>query len=234
MNKKCMRCQSERLVHVNGKTSDLCVVKFLKTNDSFEGKVQSDIGIGGGDYIDFDFCLDCGQIQSVWPKPKTIAESEIEELASAPFKKGDLIEFMIADQLCVGTVKSVQLYAGEVEISVNGTWVQRKDIMRDILKDIIDSKDSITPHELNHRYPSGFLSPRTNNYCTTTEFLLERGSAIVENDKVVLTKSGSRTFSDFDRFYNGFLGRFPVDKRGWPIYNLPLSFDEVKKTDKVW
>lgn len=36
----------------------MCVVKFLKTNDSFEGEVQSDIGIGGGDYIDFDFCLD--------------------------------------------------------------------------------------------------------------------------------------------------------------------------------
>lgn len=30
--------------------------------------VPSDLNIGGGDYLSFDVCLDCGQMQGEWPK----------------------------------------------------------------------------------------------------------------------------------------------------------------------
>jgi hypothetical protein len=29
--------------------------------------VSLGIGVGGGDYIEFKFCLECGQIQGEWP-----------------------------------------------------------------------------------------------------------------------------------------------------------------------
>jgi hypothetical protein len=29
------------------------------------------MNIGGGDYVDFKFCLDCGQINGDWPLPTT-------------------------------------------------------------------------------------------------------------------------------------------------------------------
>jgi hypothetical protein len=31
--------------------------------------VPSDLGIGGGDDVQFDYCLDCGQIQGKFPLP---------------------------------------------------------------------------------------------------------------------------------------------------------------------
>jgi hypothetical protein len=55
-------CGSKRIASVNGKTSDCCCVHY-KNADS-DGYVPGDIGIGGGDYIEFDYCLDCGRIQS--------------------------------------------------------------------------------------------------------------------------------------------------------------------------
>lgn len=39
-----------------------------------EGYVASDMGIGGGDYIEFGYCLDCGQIQGEFPRPETLLE----------------------------------------------------------------------------------------------------------------------------------------------------------------
>jgi len=56
-------CQSHRIMSVNGKTSDMFSGRYgeyYELNDY----VPTDIGIGGGDYIEFSYCLDCGQIQS--------------------------------------------------------------------------------------------------------------------------------------------------------------------------
>jgi hypothetical protein len=41
---------------------------------STDGYVPSGLGIGGGDYIDFKLCLNCGQIQDTWPKQAPILE----------------------------------------------------------------------------------------------------------------------------------------------------------------
>lgn len=39
-----------------------------------DGYVPSDMGIGGGDYIEFEWCLDCGQIQGTFPRLMTELE----------------------------------------------------------------------------------------------------------------------------------------------------------------
>lgn len=62
----CQRCQSKRIIHVSGKTSDMCWAKF--GNREHDGYVPQIKPIGnGGDYLTFKLCLDCGQIQGQFP-----------------------------------------------------------------------------------------------------------------------------------------------------------------------
>lgn len=60
------KCGSDRIVKVNGKTSDMCSAQYK--GRSKDG-VPYSLGIGGGDYIDFAYCLDCGKIQGSFPIP---------------------------------------------------------------------------------------------------------------------------------------------------------------------
>jgi len=46
---------------VSAKCSDLFSATLLGA--SYNGYVPREIGIGGGDFVEFDYCLDCGQIQ---------------------------------------------------------------------------------------------------------------------------------------------------------------------------
>jgi len=63
----CQKCQSKRSASVQGKTSDLCCF-YVSSNDiELNDYVPSGVGIGGGDYIEFTYCLDCGQIQGNFP-----------------------------------------------------------------------------------------------------------------------------------------------------------------------
>jgi hypothetical protein len=67
------KCGSKRQVEVNGKTSDMC---FIRIGDKdHDGYVPRDLGIGGGDYLEFTFCLDCGLIKGKWPRPPTELET---------------------------------------------------------------------------------------------------------------------------------------------------------------
>lgn len=61
----CQRCSSIKIVNVSGKCSDM----FSAGNAiiDYEGYVPHDLGIGGGDYIRFSYCLDCGQMQGAFP-----------------------------------------------------------------------------------------------------------------------------------------------------------------------
>ena len=68
----CQKCKSERIASVGGKTSDMCSV-FIN-EEEHEGYVPSDMNIGGGDYIEFEYCLDCGQIQGEFPLQPTKIE----------------------------------------------------------------------------------------------------------------------------------------------------------------
>ena len=70
---KCS-CGSSRIAKVSGKTSDCCVFWYKKMES--DGYVPDDVGIGGGDYIEFSYCLDCGKIQGKFPIP----EKDVEEV----------------------------------------------------------------------------------------------------------------------------------------------------------
>lgn len=70
-----MECPGDcvsRIVSVSAKCSDEAVVRIGRK--AHEGYVPSDLGIGGGDYIEFKFCLDCGRIEGSFPLPKTELE----------------------------------------------------------------------------------------------------------------------------------------------------------------
>jgi len=63
---QCQKCESQRVVSIMGKTSDMFAMTSEK-GESYEGYVPDNIGIGSGDYIEFDYCLNCGQIQGSFP-----------------------------------------------------------------------------------------------------------------------------------------------------------------------
>jgi hypothetical protein len=73
----CQKCKSERVASVSGKTSDMCSV-YLGENEK-EGYVPSNMNIGGGDYIEFEYCLDCGQIQGEFPLQPTELDQKEED-----------------------------------------------------------------------------------------------------------------------------------------------------------
>ena len=61
----CQTCQSNRVAEIRGKCSDLFGMDYK--NKSYQGYAVENIGIGGGDYIDIAYCLECGQIQGEFP-----------------------------------------------------------------------------------------------------------------------------------------------------------------------
>ena len=63
----CQRCSSERVLRVSAKADDLCHV--VLDGKEHEGYMPHDAGIGGGDYVEFKLCLDCGQVQGAFPRP---------------------------------------------------------------------------------------------------------------------------------------------------------------------
>lgn len=69
----CQRCGSMRIAGAGAKCSDLFHVTI--GDRERDGYVPYDLGVGGGDYLDFDWCLDCGQMQGEWPLPPSKIES---------------------------------------------------------------------------------------------------------------------------------------------------------------
>lgn len=63
----CQRCKSIRIANVTAKCSDCCGIDI--GDYSHEGSIPKDLGIGGGDYVDFAYCLECGQLQGQFPLP---------------------------------------------------------------------------------------------------------------------------------------------------------------------
>lgn len=76
---ECIKCKSVRLVDVSAKCSDLFSMTYL--GKDYDGYVPHDMGIGGGDYIEFIYCLQCGQIQDNFMKwvPDDVQEEMTED-----------------------------------------------------------------------------------------------------------------------------------------------------------
>ena len=62
-------CGSKRTLTVSAKCADMCSTNASYGNLESDGYVPRDIGIGGGDYIEFEVCLACGKIQGWEPVP---------------------------------------------------------------------------------------------------------------------------------------------------------------------
>jgi len=73
----CQNCKSNRIMSITGKCNDTCGGDI--NNVEFEGYVPKDLGIGGGDYIEFSYCLNCGQIQGKFPLPVSGLEEKISK-----------------------------------------------------------------------------------------------------------------------------------------------------------
>lgn len=81
-NKTCSRCNSTRIASINAKCSDLCWANVQGAGENV-GYVPTDMGVcvdNDNDYVEFSWCLDCGQIKGRWP----VKQTEIEKAA----KKG--------------------------------------------------------------------------------------------------------------------------------------------------
>ena len=59
----CDSCSSDRLLSIGGKVSDMFNAEYK--NVSYNGYVPDDLGVGGGDYLEMDICLDCGKVQDI-------------------------------------------------------------------------------------------------------------------------------------------------------------------------
>jgi len=68
----CDACCSTRLLSVSSKVSDRCYVD--SNENEHRGYVPRDIGLDGGDYLAFEYCLNCGKIQGEYP----LSQAEIE------------------------------------------------------------------------------------------------------------------------------------------------------------
>jgi len=75
---ECDTCGSDRVCSLSGKCSDMFGLTLgdLEIDNDY---VPDDFGIGGGDYIRFDHCLDCGKIQGDFPLDVTDLEMNSEE-----------------------------------------------------------------------------------------------------------------------------------------------------------
>lgn len=74
---QCQSCKSERILGLSAKCSDCCSFSYVDVTGN--GYVPADLNIGGGDYVEFKYCLECGQIQDQFPISQEVVESALEE-----------------------------------------------------------------------------------------------------------------------------------------------------------
>lgn len=76
----CQTCKSDRIADISGKCSDMCffVVEGLGEHD---GYAPRGVGLKNsyGDYVEFSYCLNCGQIQGEFPVPEENVKAVFEE-----------------------------------------------------------------------------------------------------------------------------------------------------------
>jgi len=72
----CQRCESERVIFISVKCAD----SFWNNITKKDGYVPTDMNIGyESDYLEFEYCFDCGHIQGNWPLPQTQYEKEMSQ-----------------------------------------------------------------------------------------------------------------------------------------------------------
>lgn len=70
---KCQRCESTRILSVHAHGRD-CNVFYINGHEH-EGYVPAEFGLGCGDDVEFEMCLECWQVQGKFP----IKETQLEK-----------------------------------------------------------------------------------------------------------------------------------------------------------
>lgn len=83
----CDKCSSKRIVGIDTKCSDLARVTCGQF--THDGYMPKDMGVGGGDYIAFSYCLDCGKIQGSFPVKKCSLEQSEENMCYCGHPQND-------------------------------------------------------------------------------------------------------------------------------------------------
>ncbi len=73
----CQQCKSSRVATISAKCSDLFNLTIGEAD--YNDYVPKGLGIGGGDYVQFAYCLSCGQIQGKFPAKPHKIESEFAD-----------------------------------------------------------------------------------------------------------------------------------------------------------
>ena len=76
-------CSSTRIIEFHGKTDGRSETHILAPDNTREkshyGNVLYGVGIGGGDYVHFKYCADCGRIQGKFPLSDEAIDEAFEE-----------------------------------------------------------------------------------------------------------------------------------------------------------
>lgn len=111
----CNRCKSTRVAGVNAKCSDMCGVNL---GDALhDGYVPDDLGIGGGDYVEFDYCLDCGQLQGNFPLPPAKIEKDITDEEVVEFFDNHFVEGALLNSVTHHDIRRITIQAEQVSSS---------------------------------------------------------------------------------------------------------------------
>lgn len=76
MSKSCQTCKSLRVISVYAHCSDMF---GANAEQEYSGYVLEDLGIGSGDDVEFNYCMNCGQMQGKFPRPLSSIESKNSE-----------------------------------------------------------------------------------------------------------------------------------------------------------
>lgn len=73
------KCGSDRIMMVNGKTSDMCQCRYGDAESMSYVPKGLPFSDKYGDCIEFDLCLECGRIQGKFPLSDSKVKDAIEE-----------------------------------------------------------------------------------------------------------------------------------------------------------
>ena len=77
---ECLKCKSDRIIDLQAHCSDLFCLNYKGREIISSDYVPYEMGIGGGDDVDLEICMNCGQVQGTFPiEHELLTDKENEE-----------------------------------------------------------------------------------------------------------------------------------------------------------
>lgn len=136
----CQRCNSERVLSLNSKQSDLCFSEFMgEEKDGYAPDVDN---VCSGDYTAFSVCLECGQMQGNFPVKHPIEKNEDNGFLTLKYLKNNLknIESILRENIIAENRRSIEC----AEISYeDGIIVSNQDCIDFVFRNGYKANDPI-------------------------------------------------------------------------------------------